>query len=120
MCGSSPKIPPQQVAQEAKTPASMDTRRKTRDTFVPPSTVLTGPGGANALGANTDGSKGNFLVDDPQVDTIATSDSVRGEQFSVMLFGNTANPGEHVAIGSVKGTMQVVGGKRRAGRTGTV
>ena len=71
-------------------------------------------------GTNTDGSKGNFLVDDPQVDTIATSDSVRGEQFSVMLFGNTANPGEHVAIGSVKGTMQVVGGKRRAGRTGTV
>lgn len=53
MCGSAPKIPKQQVAQEAKTPASMDTRRKTRDTFVPPSTVLTGPGGANALGANT-------------------------------------------------------------------
>jgi hypothetical protein len=66
-----------------------------------------------------DASKGNFLVDDPQVDTIATSDSVRGEQFSIMAFGNMANPGERLYIGSLKGTVQVVGGKRRGGRTGT-
>jgi hypothetical protein len=70
-------------------------------------------------GSKLDASKGNFLVDDPQVDTIATSDSVRGEQFSIMAFGNMANPGERLYIGSLKGTVQVVGGKRRGGRTGT-
>ena len=70
-------------------------------------------------GTNTDAALGNFLVDDPQVDTIATSDSVRGEQFSIMAFGSMANPGERMYIGSLKGTVQVVGGKRRGGRTGT-
>lgn len=53
MCGSAPKIPPQQVAQEAKTPTSMDTRRKSRQTFMPGGTVLTGPSGGAAAGANT-------------------------------------------------------------------
>lgn len=92
-----------------------------RDRMQPPSNpnLFKRIGGAQARwGTNTDAALGNFLVDDPEVDTIATSDSVRGEQFSLMAFGNTANPGEHLEVGSVKATVQVVGGKRRGGRQG--
>lgn len=59
---------------------------------------------------------GNLLIDDPVVNTIATSNSCRGEQFAVMLFGTMADPGERIELASVEGEYVVVGGRRRTGR----
>ncbi|CAB4161899.1 hypothetical protein UFOVP777_10 [uncultured Caudovirales phage] len=67
-------------------------------------------------GSTGDPSKGNLLIDDPAVNTIATSEGVRGEQFSVLVHGSLCHPGEHVELQSIKGSYVVVGGRRRTGR----
>ena len=61
---------------------------------------------------------GNLLIDDAAVDTIATSESVRGEQFRSMLFGCINANGEAVRIGRVRILTRMVGGLRRTGRSG--
>ena len=66
----------------------------------------------------TDTTKGNFLVDDQPVDTIATSESVRGESFSTMLFGYNQSPAERVEVTKAVVQVKEVGGRRRTGRTG--
>lgn len=74
--------------------------------------------GANIAkwGSTSDPSKGNLLIDDPAVDTIATSEGVRGEHFSTMLFGSLCHPGEHVELQSAQGLYVVTGARRRGGR----
>lgn len=59
---------------------------------------------------------GSYLIDDAEYDTIAISDSVRGEHFSVMLFGNTRNRAENIAVDSIKIDFRVISGRRRYGR----
>jgi len=59
---------------------------------------------------------GNFLVDDPQVDTLAVSSGVKGEHVSWLLFGNMLNRAEALAISSVKAVLQARGQRRRTGR----
>ena len=53
------------------------------------------------------------LVGDEQVDTIVTSDSVKGTSVSAMLFGFMRNPAERLKIQSVKALVRVVGANRR-------
>lgn len=64
----------------------------------------------------TDSTKGNLLIDDPAVDTIATSEGVRGETFSTMVFGTLNAPAELVKVQTVDIAIRVVGGRRRSGR----
>jgi len=61
-------------------------------------------------------SHGNYLIDDDEVDTIAVSDSVKGESVSWMLFGHLRNKAERFAIQALKVPLRVVGGRRRMGR----
>lgn len=67
-------------------------------------------------GDTQDTLKGNLLISDAAVDTIATSESVRGEMFSSMLMGCIQNPGEQVKVERVRVTTRTVGGRRRTGR----
>jgi len=59
---------------------------------------------------------GNILVGDPPVDTFATSEGIRGEHFSTMLWGSAQNVAEKVAIEQVTLSVRQVGGRRRTGR----
>ena len=53
------------------------------------------------------------LIGDEQVDQIITSDSVKGGQISVMLFGFMRNSAERLKFQGVKLLYRVVGGARR-------
>ena len=58
-----------------------------------------------------------YLIGDEQVDEIVTSDSVKGNSVSMMLFGFMRNPAERLKLESVKLLFRVVGaGRRRRGR----
>ena len=62
-----------------------------------------------ASGANT----GSYLIDDEETAVIATSDSVKGQCFSYMLFGHIQNRAQALEIESVKAALRVLGGGRR-------
>ena len=73
--------------------------------------------GVSALyGDNTDPNEGNYLVDVEEIDTIATSDSVRGESVSYTFFGFMLDKASKLNIREVKVAMQAVAGRRRRGR----
>jgi len=59
---------------------------------------------------------GNFYVDVPEVDTIATSDSVRGESVSYTFFGFLQDKANKIVIRTIKVALQAVAGRRRRGR----
>lgn len=59
---------------------------------------------------------GDYLIDDTQTDTIATSDSVKGETISYMVFGFIRNRASKLTIESLKGVFRPAGGRRRTGR----
>ena len=59
---------------------------------------------------------GDYLIDDTQTDTIATSDSVKGETISYMVFGFMRNRAASLTIESLKGVFRAAGGRRRIGR----
>ena len=62
--------------------------------------------------------KGTVLVADEQVDTIVTSNGVRGTSFSVMMFGFIKNRAETIKLQTVKGLYRVRGkSRRRRGRS---
>jgi hypothetical protein len=61
-------------------------------------------------------SDGNILVGDRPVDTFATSEGIRGEHFSTMLWGSAQNAAEHIAVEQVMLSVRQVGGRRRTGR----
>ena len=60
----------------------------------------------------------DFLIDDQELDVLATSDSVKGKSISYMLFGFANNIAEKLQIGSVKAAIRKAGGRRRKGRSG--
>ena len=60
----------------------------------------------------------DFLIDDQELDVLATSDSVKGKSISYMLFGFANNIAEKLQIGSVKAAIRKGGGRRRKGRSG--
>ena len=59
---------------------------------------------------------GVYLVDDEEVDVIATSDSVKGSHHTVMIWGMLRNKAERLVLESVKAALRVVGGRYRGGR----
>jgi len=59
---------------------------------------------------------GSYLIDDEELDTISTSDSVRGEQISYMLFGFIRSRAEGLILSRAKAVIRRVGGRRRIGR----
>jgi len=67
-------------------------------------------------GSDSASSRGNYLIDDEEYDTICMSTSVKGEYFSWMLFGHMQAPGESLEIDSAKATIRPAGGRRRKGR----
>lgn len=98
---------------------TIESKQSIRARLQPPtSTSMQLKTGSNVArwGDTTDTSKGNLLIDDPAVDTIATSEGVRGEQFSSMIFGSLGHPAEVVKVQRIVITTRVVGGRRRTGR----
>lgn len=65
---------------------------------------------------STTGAVGNYLVDAQEVDTISTSDSVRGEQVNYTLFGYLKNKAEKLVFNALTAVVFAVGGRRRRGR----
>lgn len=70
-------------------------------------------GTAAKWGDTTDTSKGNLLIGDANVDTLATSDGSAGERISVMVHGTLGSMGESVRIGGVEGAIIQTGLRRR-------
>lgn len=68
-----------------------------------------GPGGTVVL-------NNAYLIDDQELDTIATSDSVRGESVSYMFFGFMRDIAMGLKIPSLKAVIESVGSRRRRGR----
>tara|TARA_B100000131_G_scaffold93350_1_gene90187 strand:- start:3484 stop:6057 length:2574 start_codon:yes stop_codon:yes gene_type:complete len=66
--------------------------------------------------ASLSSAAGNVLVDDEGLDTISSSNSIKGEHVSVMAFGHTRNRAEGLVVDSMKATIKPVGGRRRKGR----
>lgn len=74
-------------------------------------------GGSATYGSNVDPNEpGNYLVDTEEADTIATSDSVRGESVNYTFFGFLLNKANKVRIKSIKIPFIPVAGRRRRGR----
>ena len=61
-------------------------------------------------------STGTYLIDDEEVNTMATSDSAKGMSFSYMLFGHIQNRAQVIHLDSVKAVFRLLGGRRRAGK----
>ena len=50
------------------------------------------------------------------MNTMATSDNVRGQSFSYMLFGHMQDKAHGVALNSVKAVFRLLGNRHRYGR----
>lgn len=59
---------------------------------------------------------GNYLVDDTQVDNIAVSDSVKGEELSYTVFGFMRGRADGLIIKHIKANLRAFGKRRRTGR----
>jgi len=62
------------------------------------------------------GTEGTTLVDDQEVNTMATSLSVKGRRFTYMFFGFMQNRAQRLILESSKALVRVMGGRRRRGR----
>lgn len=67
-------------------------------------------------GSNAAPTTGNFLVDTEEVDTIATSDSVRGGSVNYTFFGFLQDKAQKLIIKNIKIAINKVSGRRRTGR----
>jgi hypothetical protein len=63
-----------------------------------------------------DPAKGNLLVDDPAIDTLATTDGSKGMRGSVMIHGTMNAPGEVVKLGRIEAAIKQVGLRQRWGK----
>ena len=59
---------------------------------------------------------GTYLIDDEEVETMATSDSAKGMSFSYMLFGHIQNRAQALHLDSVRAVFRSLGGMRRRGK----
>ena len=59
---------------------------------------------------------GDYLIDDQQTDDIATSDSVKGQRISYMVFGFIQDKAEALSIRNLTGVFRRAGTRRRTGR----
>ena len=60
--------------------------------------------------------RSNLLVDDPAVDTLATTDGSKGMRASVMVHGTLNAPGEVVKLGRIEAAIKQVGLRQRWGK----
>lgn len=67
-------------------------------------------------GGTGDSSHGNYLIDDSQTDSIATSDSVKGHRISYMVFGFIQDRAEGLTLQRLLGVFRRGGTRRRTGR----
>jgi hypothetical protein len=59
---------------------------------------------------------GTLLIDDQEMDTMATSDNVRGQSFSYMLFGHMQDKAHGIVLDSIKAVFRLLGNRHRYGR----
>ena len=59
---------------------------------------------------------GTYLIDDEEVNVMATSDATKGETLTYMVFGHLQNRAQKIHIDSIKALLREVGSRRRAGR----
>ena len=59
---------------------------------------------------------GTYLIDDEEVETMATSDATKGMSFNYMLFGHIQNRAQAVHLDSVRAVFRNMGGRRRRGK----
>jgi len=59
---------------------------------------------------------GSYLIDNEELDIIATSLSVKGKYLSHMAFGFVMNRAEKLLIDSMRAAVKTAGGRRRTGR----
>jgi hypothetical protein len=67
-------------------------------------------------GSQGNSAHGDYLIDDQQTDTIATSDSVKGQRISYMVFGFIQDKAESLSLQSLMGVFRKGGSRRRTGR----
>lgn len=93
-------------------------KNTTRNRAVNSSGVLTNRNFNNGFtfGDTANIATGNYLVDAQEVDTISTSDSVRGEQINYTIFGFIRNKAEKIILNTLRAVVFAVGGRRRRGR----
>ena len=59
---------------------------------------------------------GTYLIDDEEMNIIATSDGTKGQTLTYMVFGHMQNRAQKIHIDSIKAVLREVGGRRRYGR----
>ena len=59
---------------------------------------------------------GTYLIDDEEMNIMATSDSTKGQTITYMVFGHLQNRAQKIHIDSIKAVLREVGGRRRYGR----
>ena len=67
-------------------------------------------------GSQGNSAHGDYLIDDQQTDDIATSDSVKGQRISYMVFGFIQDKAEALSIRNLTGVFRRGGSRRRTGR----
>lgn len=67
-------------------------------------------------GEDNQGSIGNYLVDEEEVDTVAVSDSVKGESLSFTVFGHMRDRAARLVFDSIRVLVEKTGSPRRRGR----
>jgi hypothetical protein len=58
---------------------------------------------------------GTYLIDDQEVDVLATSDSTKGKTFTYMVFGHMQNRAQRIHVESIKAVLRAAGTRRRTG-----
>ena len=79
-------------------------------------TIAVDTTGSGAVPGGTAVLHNAYLIDDQELDTIATSDSVRGESLSYMFFGFVRDIAMSLKVPSIKAVVEAVGSRRRRGR----
>jgi hypothetical protein len=59
---------------------------------------------------------GTYLIDDEEMNIMATSDGTKGQSITYMVFGHLQNRAQKIHIDSIKAVLREVGGRRRYGR----
>ena len=72
--------------------------------------------GALLWGEDGSSTAGNYLVDEEEVDTVAISDSIRGESLSMTVYGHMRDRAARLVFDSVRVLVEKVSGARRRGR----
>ena len=67
-------------------------------------------------GDSTTAATGTYLIDDEEMNIMATSDGTKGQSITYMVFGHLQNRAQKIHIDSIKAVLREVGGRRRYGR----